>query len=228
MQLLFGNKAQVTLKKDNKHYYTENDCEVRIDFIENVNNIATQGKNVLTARQGLINRITVTFSFNEKIADLLFYKRPQNMQQEFLNVYEYDFELDGNDFYLADVAPQDPKFFFRDKDQNEIEVDYVYDADNQTVTIISDEVDDCYCFYTAVFKGATSYDFSKKANTGYLGIELLSEGNIDDQSCYSLLKFDRVGLGSYIDFNYNNNGIMVCDLVFNILDAQGSVTYGTI
>ena len=227
MQLLFGNKAQVTLKKDNKHYYTENNCEVRIDFIENVNNIGTQGKNLLTKRQGLINRIVVTFSFNEKIADLLFLKE-EKTQQTFMNVYEYDRDEDGSDFYLDDVAAEDPTFFFKDEHQNEIKVEYVYDAATKTITITSENIKSCYCFYAATFNGATTYDFSKDNHWGYLGIELLSEGNIDNQSCYSLLKFDRVALGSYIDFNYNNNGIMVCDLVFNIIDAQGSVTYGTI
>lgn len=224
MQLLFGNKAQVTLKKNNEHYYTENNCEVRIDFKQNIANIDTD-RNLLIARKGLIDRIRVSFSFNEKIADLLFLKR-ENAAETFLNVYEFDRDKDGNDFYLYDIAAKNPSLFFKDDHQNALDIEYYFDEEEKTVTILDDTIDTCYCFYDAEFNGATSYNFGKNNNFGYLGIEILSEGNIDDTSCYSLLKFDKVGLGSYIDFSYDNDGIMTCDLVFNIIDSEGSVTYG--
>lgn len=224
MQLLFGNKAQVTLKKNGQHYYTENNCEVQIDFKQNVANINTD-RNLLTARKGLIDSIRVSFSFNKKIADLLFQKR-EDVVETFTNVYEFNRDEDGSDFYLYDVAAKNHSFCFKDEHQNVLDIEYYFDEEEKTVTILDDSIETCYCFYDAEFNGATSYGFSKNGNLGYLGIEVLSEGNIDDVSCYSLLKFDKVGLSSYVDFNYTNDGIVTCDLIFDIIDAEGSVTYG--
>lgn len=206
-----GKIGDQEMQYGNQPYTVLKDVEASFTFAEK-NKISKSIFNELQFSQDNLQEVTISnVELNDKILNLIFSKNEDNLCSTFENCCAED-----NKIYIS--APT-----------SEIYQVFVYNVDGEleqafgtldSMELYVERNEDYLVFYS--YKGEKSYKLSR-SQSQYLSLDLILEGNADDDLHTSFVHIDKCALQINKNMSFNRT-LNAVDLKFIVVDEDNYIT----